>query len=107
MDFEGNKVYLTIEEQRITGYSSPLDVTTFDLHAEREATDTELDRLTELCNSDAHELTSEERASAPRDMDQVAFKSSLLRAIAKETAQRTAAEELIEGTEEFLRNITK
>jgi len=107
MDIQGEKAYLSIEEQKRTGYSSPIDLETFDLHGERSATDAERDRLAELSVSDPHELSSQERACVPHNLAQVEFKSNLLREIAKEKGRRAGSVELIDEVENFLRDNPK
>lgn len=104
MDIQGEKAYLSIDEQKRTGYPSPIDLESFDLHGERVATDAERDRLTELSVSDPDQLSSQERASVPLELARVEFKSNLLREIAKEKGRRAGSVELIDEVENFLKD---
>lgn len=108
MDIQGNRAYLTIPEQKDSGYSSPIDIESFDIHEERLATDTEVDRLTDLSNRDPHELSSDERAAVPQQLARALTKSGIIRNIAKESARRTGTASLIQGAEALLKdNLTE
>lgn len=89
MENVGNKVYLTIEEQKDNGYPSPIDLDTFPLHEEREAVDSELDRLQAMVGADDDELTHSQRASLPADLERTRRKSSFLRDLGKISATRS------------------
>jgi hypothetical protein len=83
MEHQGKKIYLDIEEQKSTGYSSPVDLETFPLHEEREATDAERDRLEAMTGADDDEITHAERAILPKQLASTARKSEILREMSK------------------------
>ncbi|MBA3758149.1 hypothetical protein H0X10_00765 [Candidatus Saccharibacteria bacterium] len=85
MEIFGDKAYLTVHEQRRSGYDSPIDMNEFDLHQERLAADTELDRLASI--------QTEDNITAGRiitDLAGAQIRSNIARAIGRELATRTA-----------------
>lgn len=88
MQLDGQKAYLDIKEQKLSGYSSPIDITEFDFHAERLVVDGELDDLHEMSSLDPHELTHEQRASLPSLLETYEMKSMIVRGRAREVALR-------------------
>ena len=83
MQQDGKKIYLSIEEQLVTDYSSPVDLDVFPLHEERVAIDSERDRLEGMVGADDDELTHAERAGLPAQLNRVSRKSDILREISK------------------------
>ena len=102
MERRGNLVYLTPYEQLKTGYNSPINLDEFDLHAERESADAELDRIDQEQSqaSDSwfgrgYFVSTYERALA---------RSQLTRNIGKSVARDTLILEGIAEIEEFLQD---
>lgn len=89
MEKRGKKVYLTIQEQILSGYPSPIDVDEFDKHKERVAAETEIDRLEAMQAADDDELTHEERASLPANLERARMKSKITRGIGATMATET------------------
>jgi hypothetical protein len=88
MDIKGDNGYLTIQEQIDSGYTSPINFSTFDLHAERELADGEIDAIQGLMNGDPHELTHVVRAELPKRLQRAETRSNICRQIAKIVALR-------------------
>ena len=88
MEINGTRAYLDIKEQKASDYSSPIDIEAFDLHSEREAADSEVDRLIDLSNRDPYELSAQERGTVAQDLEKAQIKSGIVRTIAKEKALR-------------------
>lgn len=86
MEFDKKLVYLSIPEQRETGYPSPIDIETADLHGMRVAADAERDRTEALAMLDPEEMTSDERATLPKQLAQAQARSQLMRSICSEAA---------------------
>ncbi len=83
MEKRGNKVYLTPQEAKDSGFQSPIDLEEFDLHAERTAADAELDRINELLADVGEDLAPKELHS---DLSRAYSRSRVTRLIAKEWA---------------------
>jgi hypothetical protein len=104
MERRGKFVYLTPYEQRSTGYSSPIDLDTFDLHAEREAADAELDRLEqEQAAVDDDAFQTEHFKSV---YEAPLARSVLTHEIGKSVARDTLVAEGLTEIENFLQNPT-
>jgi len=102
MNIRGNKAYLTIYQQMVSGYSSPIDLDTFDLNAERVAADTEIDRLEALQATDDNESGDEKRNLIP-DLERAQVRSTIARGIGQELAQRNLVVQFVSDAENFLR----
>lgn len=86
MEFEKKRAYLSIPEQKRTGYDSPIDTDTVDLHNMRVSADHEQFELEELAALDPHELTPDERATLPQRLEQARARSDVMREICKAAA---------------------
>ncbi|HSX27175.1 MAG TPA: hypothetical protein VLG25_00135 [Patescibacteria group bacterium] len=104
MEFKGNKLYLTPEEQRQSGYSSPIDMGSFDLHTEHLRVDGEMDRLSQLAALDPHELSSEERASVPVEFTKAQTRWRIVHGITKELSTRTVEVQVVESVEQLIKD---
>lgn len=83
MEHVGKKIYLNVEEQKSTGFSSPIDISFFPLHEEREAIDAWRDRLEAWIGADDDEVTHAERASLPLELARATRQSEILREMSK------------------------
>lgn len=84
MEIRGDNCFLTPLEQRESGYSSPIDMNSFELDGERFSADAMLDRVAEMRAADditeGSIIALQKRAQA---------RSIIARAIGKELATRT------------------
>lgn len=87
MEKHGNKVFLTPQEQRDSGYQSPINLDDFDLHGERSAADAEKDRLDALQADVGEDLLPKELHS---DVVRAHARSEITRFIAREWALESA-----------------
>lgn len=102
MERRGKFAYLTPYEQRSTGYSSPIDLDSFDLHGEREAADAELDQLEqEQAAVDDDAFQTEHFKTA---YESTLARSRLTREIGKSMARDTLVSDGLTEIEEFLQN---
>lgn len=102
MEMQGNHVYLTQTESAESGYTTPINLDSFDVMAEHNANLRLIHRLQEMHAADDDEITAAERAMIAPSIGRLTARMAITSRLIIEGAHPEAGSEFINDIEKYL-----